>query len=292
MKRSLELYKDGWVLETKEDQPTNLVNTQGQISQLLKVLKSTQATTFTLSSNPSHPTLDIPEPRGRRQINPNGLKLLTSFEGCELTAYDDGVGVWTIGYGHTRTVRPGMTITQAKAEALLQEDLAEFEAAVASAVSVALTDNQFSALVCFCYNVGAGADGFGGSTLLKLLNTGDYKGAASQFNRWNKAGGQPLLGLTRRRKAEQALFLDQPWQPFLNFQEVTLSVLKLTDPFTTGDAVHQLQTALKKAGLAIEPDGVFGKNTDKAIKQFQQQKGLVADGIAGAETQRMLGLYP
>jgi lysozyme len=291
MNRSLEFYGEGRVVETENGQPMSITETQGQVAQLLEVLKFTQATTFTLAPSETAPTeLDIPVPRGGRRINSSGLKLLTSFEGCELKAYDDGVGVWTIGYGHTHNVHPGMAIAQSEAEAFLQEDLSRFEAAVESAVKVSLSDNQFSALVCFCYNVGAGADGFGGSTLLKLLNKGDIPGAAGQFPQWNKAGGQPLLGLTRRRKAEQALFLEQSWQPFLNFQEVTVRTLKLATPFITGEEVRQLQAALKKAGIAIEPDGVFGKNTDQAVKQFQQQKGLVADGIVGAETRRALGL--
>ena len=289
MHRSLEFYRDGCVIETENEQPVRLTETQGQVAQLLQVLKFTQATTFTLVQSET-PAVDIPMPRGARHINANGLKLLTSFEGCELNAYDDGVGVWTIGYGHTQAVCPGMTITQSEAEAFLQQDLSLFEAAIESAVKVSLTDNQFSALVCFCYNVGAGADGFGGSTLLKLLNQGNVAGAAEQFTIWNKAGGQPLLGLTRRRKAEQALFLEQPWQPFLDFQEMTVHPLKLTNPALTGESVRQLQAALKQAGMAIEPDGVFGKNTDQAIKQFQQQKGLVADGVVGAETRRVLGL--
>ena len=292
MHRSLEFYADGRVIETENEQPIHLTKTQGQVAQLLQVLKFTQATTFTLASDQAQAPseIDIPVPRGGRHINASGLKLLTSFEGCGLSAYDDGVGVWTIGYGHTQNVHPGMTITQSEAEAFLQQDLSLFEAAIERAVEVSLTDNQFSALVCFCYNVGAGADGFGGSTLLKLLNQGNVASAAEQFTIWNKAGGQPLLGLTRRRKAEQALFLEQPWQPFLDFQEMTVHTLKLTNPALTGESVRQLQAALKQAGMAIEPDGVFGKNTDQAIKQFQQRKGLVADGVVGAETRRVLGL--
>ncbi|MBW4537814.1 MAG: glycoside hydrolase family protein [Myxacorys chilensis ATA2-1-KO14] len=290
MSRSLEIYSNGQIVERDDDQPIKIIETEGEIKQLLQALKFSRATTFTISSDPSPPEIDIPEPRGGRRINAEGLKLLTTFEGCELHAYDDGVGVWTIGYGHTSGVAPGMTITQAQAEAFLQDDLEIFESAVQDAVSVSITDAQFSALVCFCYNVGAGLDGFGGSTLLRLLNEGNYEGAAEQFLRWNKAGGQPLLGLTRRRKAEQALFLEQAWQPFLTFEEGKVRVLKLDNPLMRGEDVRQVQTALKKVGFSVDADGVFGNGTDQAVRQFQQQKGLIADGVVGAETRHRLNV--
>jgi GH24 family phage-related lysozyme (muramidase) len=147
------------------------------------------------------------------RINGQGLFLLKSFEGLRLESYLDAVGVWTIGYGTTENIGPGMLITQAEAEALLKRDSAKFEAAIASLVKVALTDNQFSALVCFVYNIGAGA--FGASTLLKLLNQQDYQGAADQLLLWNKGGDRVLAGLTRRRQAERALFLGQDFSAFL-----------------------------------------------------------------------------
>lgn len=154
-----------------------------------------------------------PTPSGRRQINAKGLRLLKSFEGLELRAYQDAVGVWTIGYGTTSDVRPGMVITEAQAEALLKRDLNRFERAVIDLVKVPLTDDQFSALVSFVYNVGEGA--LSTSTLLRLLNQRDYQGAADQLLRWDKAGGRTLAGLTRRRRAERALFLGQDYTVFL-----------------------------------------------------------------------------
>jgi GH24 family phage-related lysozyme (muramidase) len=154
-----------------------------------------------------------PSPTGRRQINADGLRLLKSFEGLRLEAYQDPVGVWTIGYGTTSGVRPGMVITEAEAEALLRRDLARFENAVADLVNVPVNDDQFSALVSFTYNVGEGA--LASSTLLRLLNQRDYSGAADQLLRWNRAGGAELPGLTRRRRAERALFLGQDYTVFL-----------------------------------------------------------------------------
>ena len=150
---------------------------------------------------------------GPKRTNSNGLKLIKSFEGLRLRAYQDAVGIWTIGYGTTRGVRPGMTISEAEAETFLQQDLTRFEQAIHGALEVPVNDNQFSALSCFTYNVGPGA--FRSSTLLKLLNQQNLYGAADQFPRWNKAGGRPLAGLTRRRKAERSLFLGQDFHKFL-----------------------------------------------------------------------------
>ena len=108
------------------------------------------------------------------------------------------------GYGTTAGVKQGQTITKERADELLREDVARFEAQVLRLVKVPLTQGQFDALTSFVYNLGAG--NLGNSTLLRLLNAGDYKGAAAQFDRWNKAGGKVLAGLVRRRAAERALF--------------------------------------------------------------------------------------
>ena len=133
-----------------------------------------------------------------------GIDLIKSFEGLRLTAYQDVVGVYTIGYGTTTGIKPGMQITQYRAEEFLKCDLDKFESAVSNLVTVPLTQNQFDALVCFCYNVGSGA--LKSSTLLKRLNQGNYSGAAEQFLLWDKAGGKQVAGLTRRRHAESELF--------------------------------------------------------------------------------------
>jgi lysozyme len=135
----------------------------------------------------------------------NGLALTKQFEGCRLTAYQDQVGVWTIGYGHTGgDVRAGLAITEDQAEALLVSDVAAASAYINSAVLVALAQNEFDALVDFVFNLGRGA--FAGSTLLKKLNAGDFATAANQFAQWDHAGGQVVAGLLRRRQAEAALF--------------------------------------------------------------------------------------
>jgi len=165
------------------------------------------------NGTPVAPPTPAPSSSGGRQINADGLRLLKSFEGLRLEAYQDSVGVWTIGYGTTSGVRPGQVITEAQAEAFLKRDLDRFESAVEDLVNVPLNDDQFSALVSFTYNVGEGA--LASSTLLRLLNNRDYRGAAEQFLRWNRAGGTELAGLTRRRRAERALFLGQDYTVFL-----------------------------------------------------------------------------
>lgn len=144
------------------------------------------------------------------QTSDKGIALIKEFEGCKLTAYQDSVGVWTIGFGWTQPVdgkpiRAGMTIKQETAERLLKTGLVSYESDVSRLVKVGLTQGQFDALVSFTYNLGARS--LSTSTLLRKLNAGDYAGAADEFPRWNKAGGKVLNGLTRRREAERALFL-------------------------------------------------------------------------------------
>lgn len=118
------------------------------------------------------------------------------------------MGVWTIGYGDTENVQPGMVITQAEAEQRLRNRLArDFEPSVRQALNQAAAQYQFDAMVCLAYNIGATS--FANSTLVRLFNAGDIQLAADQFPRWDKAGGQSVKGLRRRRAAERALYLGQ-----------------------------------------------------------------------------------
>ena len=138
------------------------------------------------------------------ETSKTGLDLIKHFEGCELYAYKCPAGVWTIGYGHTKGVEPGMQITEQDAEDMLKEELIEYESYINDLVTVGLNQNQFDAMVSWVYNLGAG--NLKASTLLKVLNAGDYAGVSAQIMRWNKAGGKVLEGLTRRRQAEADLF--------------------------------------------------------------------------------------
>lgn len=141
------------------------------------------------------------------EISQAGLDSIKKHEGLRLRAYRDAVGIWTIGYGHTGPeVQPGMEITEGEAESILREDVMQAEACIEEHVTVDLTQGQFDALCSFIFNLGCGA--FERSTLLRLLNEGDYSGAAQQFGRWVNAGGKPLPGLVKRRGDELAMFSD------------------------------------------------------------------------------------
>ncbi|MBS1800266.1 MAG: lysozyme [Acidobacteria bacterium] len=134
-----------------------------------------------------------------------GLALTKQFEGCVLTAYQDQVGVWTIGYGHTGTdVKQGLTITEDQASILLAADVAWALTCVNKFVTSNINQNQFDAMVDFVFNLGCAS--LGQSTLLRLVNAGDFSDAAPQFLRWNRAGGKVVAGLTKRRQAEMNLF--------------------------------------------------------------------------------------
>ena len=134
-----------------------------------------------------------------------GLALIRQFEGLRLSAYKCPAGVSTIGYGTTKGVKMGQTITRDEADRMLAEDAQRFADRVAALVKVPLSQNQIDALTSFVYNVGPTA--FANSTLLRVLNAGLYKDASDQFLRWNKAANNVIAGLTRRRIAERELFL-------------------------------------------------------------------------------------
>ena len=146
------------------------------------------------------------------KISNNGINLIKQFEGLSLKPYLDAVNIPTIGYGSTY-YRDGKKVTlndkpisQDEANLLL-EYIAnkDFGDKINTLVKVELNQNQFDALVSFCYNLGIG--NFKSSTLLKKINQADFKGASEEFIKWNKAGGKILDGLTRRRQKEKELFL-------------------------------------------------------------------------------------
>ena len=177
-------------------------------------------------------------PAPLRDVPQEAIELIKSFEGIpdgdpstvNIDAYLCPAGIWTIGWGHAivdggaqlkgpankaraRTLYPG-GITRQQAEDLLRGDLVPRAASVASLLKQAMNDAQFGALLALVFNIGAA--NFGASTLLRKLNAGDAQGAADQFMAWDKArvNGvlQALAGLTRRRKAERAMFLGQDWR--------------------------------------------------------------------------------
>lgn len=251
------------------------------------------------------------------KISQNGVNFIKSHEGCFLNAYDDGTGTMTIGYGHTIGVYKGMRITQEQAEEFLRQDLAEFENRVNTFVTVKLTQNQFDSLVSFDFNTG----GLGASTLLEKLNAGDYIGAAAEFTKWvHINGNQYCQGLMNRRIDEKALFLDYSGQIAIDvntnstvFQEVKIIQNELNVQFNAGLTVdgkggektiaafrniHKgaygnitkwIQEILNKiinAGLTVDCD--FGEKTEKAVKDYQELRGLIPDGIVGKNTFRQM----
>ena len=138
--------------------------------------------------------------------------MIKHFESCKLTAYQDSVGVWTIGWGHTAGVKKGDNWTQDEANDILLNDLEKFEGYVNQYVKVPLTQNQFDALVSWTFNVGPG--NLKSSTMLTKLNEKSYDEVPSQMKRWNKAGGKVLPGLERRRNAEAAMFSGKDWKEY------------------------------------------------------------------------------
>lgn len=140
----------------------------------------------------------------QRSINDEGLALIKEFEGLKLTAYCDIGGVWTIGYGCTHCISHGMSISVEEAERRLKIDLIRFENGISECVKVPLNDNQFSALVCFSYNVGLQA--FKDSHIFRALNMNELSMINDDLLKWDHVNGTEIEGLKRRRQAEADLF--------------------------------------------------------------------------------------
>lgn len=161
-----------------------------------------------------------------RRVSQAGIDLVKSFEGFSAKPYPDpgtGAKPYTIGYGTTYypdgrlVTMQDPAITEEQALEYLTYEVNEKAAAVEKMVKVQLNDNEFAALVSFAYNVGSG--NLQGSTLLKMLNANaDKTAVGDQFLRWNKANGNVMPGLTRRRQAERSLFL----QPVVESNEEQL----------------------------------------------------------------------
>ena len=138
------------------------------------------------------------------KTSPKGIALIKEFEGLRLKAYQCPGGVWTIGYGHTAGVKPGMLISKAQAEEYLKADLIAFERYL-NGLGLALNQNQFDALVSFIYNVGTG--NFSSSTLLRKVRANPQDNSImDEFLRWVYSKGRVLPGLQRRRLDEMKLY--------------------------------------------------------------------------------------
>lgn len=204
----------------------------------------------------------------------NGIKLIEQFEGCKLTAYKDSVGIWTIGYGHTRGVKGGMTITKSQADSYLKQDVSTAESAVNSYKSIYnFSQNQFDALVSFTFNCGSG-------NLKTLLQNGSRSlvEVGQKIPLYSKAGGRTLAGLARRRAAEQALFNKTVanTNKIVSEEEYNMEIIKKG---SKGKAVKIWQIVIGE-----NADGIFGAGTERSTKEFQNKHGLLADGIVGKKS--------
>jgi lysozyme len=140
------------------------------------------------------------------KVSPHGIEMIRRYEGERLEAYQDSVGVWTVGVGHTgKKVHKGMKISPEESVDLLRHDLEWVEKCISRNVKVPLNQHEYDALASFIFNLGCGA--FHKSTLLKKLNANDRKGAAKEFAKWCHAGGKTLAGLVKRRESEAQEFL-------------------------------------------------------------------------------------
>ena len=200
-------------------------------------------------------------------IGQAGLDLIKQFEGCRLTAYRCPAGVWTIGYGHTAGVAAGQRITQEEADRLLVSDAEKYEKKVNKYHDrYTWRQNEFDALVSFAFNVGS---------IDQLTANGTRSRAviAEKIMAYNKAAGKPLAGLTKRRQAEQNLFL---------CKSNARSTVKRG---SRGEDVIYLQKQLAVLGYSVgNVDGLFGVKTLEAVKEFQAESGLDVDGIVGSKT--------
>jgi lysozyme len=249
------------------------------------------------------------------KTNAAGLSLIRQAEGLRLRAYPDpGTGgkPWTIGIGTTvypdgRPVQRGDICTAQQADEYLAHDLQGFERDVAAMVRVPLTENQFASLVSLAYNVGIGA--LRGSTLLRLLNAGDYAGAANQFPRWNRAAGRVLPGLVKRRAAERDLFLsadsapqhavgllaatdiptpeDKPVLPVLAALLPTIigMIPQLTKVFTDGTSVTDRNVVVAQKVGELIVDATNSTNLQQAVETMQKDPEALQAAAAAVQAQ-------
>jgi lysozyme len=244
--------------------------------------------------------------------NAAGLSLIRQAEGLRLRAYLCPANVWTIGIGTTvypdgRKVRSGDKCTAQQADSYLAHDLQEFEQAVAAMVTVPVTSNQFSALVSLAYNIGISA--LRGSTLLRLLNAGDYASAANQFLRWNRAAGRVLTGLTVRRRAERDLFLtpdsaplqavglmaatdtstpeEKPVLPVLGALLPTIigMIPSLTKVFTDGTSVTDRNIVVAQKVGELIVDATQATNLQDAVETMQRDPDALQAATSAVQSQ-------
>jgi GH24 family phage-related lysozyme (muramidase) len=243
------------------------------------------------------------------RLSSQGAALIASFEGVMLRLYNDPVGHCSVGIGHLVHLGPidgrpeeapfaGELTEDFVYRLFLESDAPRFAQVVRDAVGVPLYQSEFDALVSFVYNVGPGGLDAHDSTLARLLNAGDYTGAAGQFARWAHADGQLMPGLVRRREAEAALFRSE-WAstppppapaPAPSFPAFPGRLMGEGDE---GPDVATFQAQMLARGwTSVAADGKFGPLTAEAVERFQAEKGLVVDGLVGPVTWQCLWRCP
>lgn len=232
-----------------------------------------------LLSEGHHVAVVVEVERSGMKTSQKGIDLIKQFEGCRLNAYKavPTEKCYTIGYGHYGSdVAPNMTITQAQADAYLAQDLERNEKSV-NTTGLKLNQNQFDALVSFTYNCGAG-------NLKKLVTGRDLDQIADAILSYNKAGGQVLAGLIRRRQAEHDLFVSSGKKAGNPYPEPK-KIIRLK---SSGNDVKWLQYELNKQGFNLTIDGIAGPKTISALTEYQIHHDLVPDGICGTLTRAAL----
>ena len=233
------------------------------------------------------------------RMSSQGAALIAGHEGLVLHLYNDPVGHCTVGIGHlvhegncdgrdSESRWAGREMSNEEAYQLfVEEDAPRYVEGVRRHIRVPLFQSEFDALVSFSFNLGADILDESDCTLARLLNASDYEGASNEFGKWVNAGGQRLEGLVRRRAEERELFRSE-WNG---------SVTPTPEPDgapgwpgrnlrrgMTGTDVSTFQAKLAERGWRIAADGDFGAQTEGVVIAFQQEKGLLSDGIVGADT--------
>jgi len=237
------------------------------------------------------------------RVSEHGISLIKSHEGLRLMAYPDpGTGgePWTIGYGHTGNVRPGVTISEEQAEDLLREDLMKFEAAVLRLLPIELSQSEFDALVSFAFNVGSYA--LQTSTLRKRLLAGEPRCQVYQeeLKRWNRGGNGVLAGLVRRRQEEADLaclgYLAEPAEEAIEpVQELKAIVFPLDVPYYTqldsevwGQAERSCFSSAMAMALEYSDPELMDGDDDWYLREVLK-RGDTVSSVAQIETARALG---
>jgi lysozyme len=207
------------------------------------------------------------------KTSPKGIRLITEFEGFRANAYLDPIGIPTIGYGFIEGVSLGDTMTQYEAQQRMGRELQKYERGVMQACRVQVNQNQFDALVCFAFNVGV--VGMTGSSVIKALNRGDTQAAARAFGLWNKAGGKVWPGLTRRRAAEAALFLE----PVADDMSDPVEGPVLAMPQSVDPETPMTSSTINRAGLVAG-----GTATVATVSEVVNSVGYIKRGVVDLET--------